>query len=535
MRKKSILILVLIFVFCTRIVSAEEKSFIKEYTYQASEADSRISSRFKATTEVKRLLLEELGTYIEGYTEVSSYRLTKDQIKTYVGGNVKKEILQEKWDGERYWVRVKLIADPVEVAKHVDAVRKDNQRRKELENKAIQLSKAIDLFEEGLRYVNDSNFDRALTALSASISADPQFYEAYVIRGTLYGRHGQSDLAIQDFNKAISNKPTDPEGYMGMALAMTYQGKYDQAIANYDKAIKNDPDYDLAYYHRGQVYFFLKDYAKAVEDFYRAVDINPREVIKITSKNISLNPDKAYISYFVRGIARNKVGDGVGACIDFSEMAKIHRLYADNAFKESLNRDSNNYAIYCGRAFASASLGSHGNAIIDFTKCLEINPNFSAAYFGLGLSQEFLNQLPEAIGNYGKACKLGDTYACKKLNELKNDRITHDNEKENKLVNLIEKEKIAQKEIIEQYDPEKSKLHTEVGDIFFSLGSYRQSIDSYGRAIIFYPKYSEAYYKRGLVYDKIDNNEQAIEDYKIAAKLGHKKAQVLLKNMDVAW
>ena len=71
----------LITVFISNHAPAEVKTFIKEYNYQASEFDSKASSRTLALEQVKRILLEELGTYIEGNTEVRNYQLTKDQIK----------------------------------------------------------------------------------------------------------------------------------------------------------------------------------------------------------------------------------------------------------------------------------------------------------------------------------------------------------------------------------------------------------------------------------------------------------------------
>jgi len=57
--KKLIFVLIL---FST--VSLNAKTFIREYTYNASEADSKITSRAIALEQVKRLLLEELGVYV---------------------------------------------------------------------------------------------------------------------------------------------------------------------------------------------------------------------------------------------------------------------------------------------------------------------------------------------------------------------------------------------------------------------------------------------------------------------------------------
>ncbi|MDD3250273.1 MAG: hypothetical protein PHF23_07925, partial [Smithellaceae bacterium] len=70
----------LLVLFTPQITAAETKTFIKEYTYQASDEDSKHSCRVISLREVKRLLLEELGTYLESETEVKDFQLTRDQI-----------------------------------------------------------------------------------------------------------------------------------------------------------------------------------------------------------------------------------------------------------------------------------------------------------------------------------------------------------------------------------------------------------------------------------------------------------------------
>ena len=129
--------LIILFVFMSLTMPtgamAEVKTFIRDYTYQASEVDSKQSSRIIATEQVKRLLLEELGTYLESHTKVVNYQLTKDQITTLTAGVVKTKILEEKWDGEKYWMKAKIDADPDEVAKEIEKLRGDRKKVKELE------------------------------------------------------------------------------------------------------------------------------------------------------------------------------------------------------------------------------------------------------------------------------------------------------------------------------------------------------------------------------------------------------------------
>ena len=121
--------------------SAEIKTFIKEYSYQASEDDSRNSSRTLAMREAKRLLLEELGTYLESITEVQTFQMTKDQITTLTAGIVQIEIVDEKWDGHTYWLKSKIKADPGNVVKAIGALRDDRQKTQELEEVKKTLGK----------------------------------------------------------------------------------------------------------------------------------------------------------------------------------------------------------------------------------------------------------------------------------------------------------------------------------------------------------------------------------------------------------
>lgn len=107
---------------------AQEKTFIREYFYKASETDSKVSSRQKALTEVKALLIEELGIYVESYVnyEVTeeNNKITKDfftnEIKTLSAGTTETKIIEESWDGYEYYVKAEIVADPEEVLRRIN-------------------------------------------------------------------------------------------------------------------------------------------------------------------------------------------------------------------------------------------------------------------------------------------------------------------------------------------------------------------------------------------------------------------------------
>ena len=132
-RKGFIPLITLVFLFIMADSAfAETKVFVEEYAYQASEYDSKVSCRALALEQVKRLLLEKLGTYLESETEVKNFQLTRDQIVILTAGIVSTEIIDEKWDGKTYSLKAKINADPKDVINSIEKLRQDRQKTKEL-------------------------------------------------------------------------------------------------------------------------------------------------------------------------------------------------------------------------------------------------------------------------------------------------------------------------------------------------------------------------------------------------------------------
>lgn len=92
--------------------SIDDKIFAREYTYRASEDDSKNSSRKKAIQQLKILLSEEIGTHISSYLEIEkrnynniSYQSVNNEIASLSASITKLKILKEKWDGKSYYVK----------------------------------------------------------------------------------------------------------------------------------------------------------------------------------------------------------------------------------------------------------------------------------------------------------------------------------------------------------------------------------------------------------------------------------------------
>jgi Flp pilus assembly protein TadD len=62
------------------------------------------------------------------------------------------------------------------------------------------------------------------------------------------------------------------------------------------------------------------------------------------------------------------------------------------------------------------------------------------------------------------------------------------------------------------------------------LGNYQQAINDYNKVVELNPQYAAAYHNRGIAYARIGNTQQAMENFKIAARLGFKGAQDILRS-----
>lgn len=187
---KKLLIASLLIIVPALYSSAEDKTFIREYYYQAGESDSKISSRNRALTEVKSLLLEEIGVYLESYINYSieqtddriTSKFLQKEIEQLSAGITETTILEENWTGIEYYVKAEITVDPDDVIRQL--------------NNTIEKRKAS--------VVVDS-LNMLLTEANTSIKAKES--EIASLRDSL--EYGQEALARQekilhDLNKELS-------------------------------------------------------------------------------------------------------------------------------------------------------------------------------------------------------------------------------------------------------------------------------------------------------------------------------------------
>lgn len=88
--------------------SKNNKIFIREYKYNASDTDSKVSSRKKAIAQLKSILSEEVGVHIQSSFEIkqdSHNKYVKKEINQLSSSITKLKIIEEKWNGVTYYIK----------------------------------------------------------------------------------------------------------------------------------------------------------------------------------------------------------------------------------------------------------------------------------------------------------------------------------------------------------------------------------------------------------------------------------------------
>jgi tetratricopeptide (TPR) repeat protein len=273
-------------------------------------------------------------------------------VTTLTTGIVSTAIIVEKWDGHVYYVKAKMAADPDDVIKSINRLRKDSEKTRELEEmrrsmgallkengklkqeltlakngekqvtlaayeKNIRALTALEWFERGYARDVSGDYGEAVKAYGKAIRLNPDYAPAYNNRGKCYARLGDYRQAVKDFNNTIALNPGLATTHYNRGNAYNRLGNYRRAITDFDRAIALDPGFAIAYNNRGNVCHRLGNYRRAITDFDRAIALDPGFAI----------------AYYNRGNTYDKLGNRQQAIADLIRAARQGHENAGSALR----------------------------------------------------------------------------------------------------------------------------------------------------------------------------------------------------------
>ncbi len=319
-------------------------------------------------------------------------------------------------------------------------------------------------------YIFLGDIQSSIQEYSKAIDIAPEFSSAYVNRGAIYLENQQYQQALDDLNKAIEIDPDIALAYVDRANTYYALGEVDRALDDYIRALQINPKFALAYTNRGSVYGSLGEYDAAVRDLESAIQIDPTY----------------HLAYNNLGLVYQQLGDYQKSIDAFEQATLINPEYIE---------------AYNNAGMSHMENGQYQSAIESFRMAIDMHPEFALAYFNMANAYVRLGDQKSAIQNYTYAIDLQPQNA----KFINNRGVAYA---------MMEEYRLA----IQDFDrvifiEPHAMTYMNRGKSYLFLEEYQLAFQDLNQSLVLDPKYADAYYNRGLAYQKIGKNTEAEADF----------------------
>jgi len=325
-----------------------------------------------------------------------------------------------------------------------------------------------------------------VTLLLPSMFACTDKAQERVTAGDTFYDQGQWDSAISSYNDAIKINPSISindklsSAYMKRAGKYLQDGNLTAVTEDFEKLLKLDNSLDTklkvadGYYQIGEGYYKENAYEKAVTAYSQAI-------------TLGLSGAQVWCS---RGEAKVKCGQHHAAISDYNTALTMdprlidainglaYAYYKDGEYQKAFwtitpaienriaNRDS-----YINRGLVSTAIGNFDQAVNDFTKAIQLDPQYPTAYHQRARVYCDKIDYQSAYADLNRVLQLKSANAHVALND-------------------------------------RAVINGKLGDL-------NSSLDDLDAAIKINPKYLICYFNRGMVYTKMNKPDEALRDFNI--------------------
>lgn len=275
--------------------------------------------------------------------------------------------------------------------------------------------------------------------LSLKIEEDPKNAVLYAQRAKLYIDGQKIDSALKDISKAIAIDSNKSMFYVTLSDVYFAMGRISLCSKTLEQALMKDKKNIDAILKIAEINLYLKEYKISLENIEKALAIE------------NLNPK----AYFMKGMALKEYGDTFKAVEAFKKTieqdanyyhsfiqlgilyAKKHDKLAIAYYNNAININPKSTEAFYGLAMYYQESGDLKNAIRNYEKIIEVDPNYKNAYYNLGYInlvflkdyQKAVKCFTEAIANDSKYVEAyyNRGYSYELLKDFKNARIDYQN------------------------------------------------------------------------------------------------------------
>ena len=234
--------------------------------------------------------------------------------------------------------------------------------------------------------INEGRFNEAISMANEAIESYPDQNGFIYLQAVSYTELGEIDLAKASFQKSIKMDPKHKQSHLGLANLYYNMGKYIYAALSFGDVVYLDTQHLDARYMQGLSYFNAQEWGLAAsvwEDLLHYQNQHP--LVR------NLLPQ----AYYILAVEYNRLGEpGLGR----------------TSFENALSVNSNSYAWLPG-AFRTLGRFYQDKAMFKeslsaFQEVLELRPNDSSAYTGMGVTYWKMNEHQLAIAAWNRSLQI---------------------------------------------------------------------------------------------------------------------------------
>lgn len=421
---------------------------------------------------------------------------------------------------------------------------------------ALQLEpdNAMALFNRGILRAEVHDNDKALVDFSRVLELEPNEYKALYNRAIILGEVGQFDRAIRDIDRLIEAFPDFAAAYFLRFDLKRRKGDrlgaekdYNKSLAMAKQRVQLTPDKqfatteepDTVLSESGEILAINppSETQEQVKQRFTSLTtiadnsmpeqvFNSKEIRgKVQDRNVAIELEPIFaVTYYTSPTELKLSGDYLREVDDLNATRALRFLLQvtnhepQTTDEETARRhfESINYynsyisghtprAIdYFGRAMDFMTLRDYDNAVADFTRAIDLTPDFTLAYLLRANARYLASKTPKETSSPlgGEALRRSEVKAA-----------------------------LADLDTVARLSAQMPIAYYNKGVILASEGDYTTALTAFTKAIELKPEFGEAYYNRGYVYLTLGNKDAAFADLSRAGSLGIVPSYNLLKRM----
>jgi tetratricopeptide (TPR) repeat protein len=271
------------------------------------------------------------------------------------------------------------------------------------------------LYRRGAVYFNLEGYDEALKDLGNAIRLDslqPRYYHLMAEVLLEYGRPNDSRRALEVLQTAARLFPDDISTLLKLSKYQLIVQQHNEALTTLDGVLRREPQNAEAYFMAGRVALDMQDTVHAINMLKKSVQFNSDNALawRFLGRIYSEKNNPLAIQYFDNAL---RVDSTDLATREFKAMFYKRRGEFDKAFavyRDIIVRNPDYSNAYFDVGMIYLELDSMQKAYDHFNISIKTDPLFVMAYYYRGLTAEMMGNREAALADYRQANKMSPDY-----------------------------------------------------------------------------------------------------------------------------